>query len=330
MADRLKLIEKWLREDLSLGDISLRPASEDASFRRYFRAAWDNGSAVVMDAPPDREDCKPFIDITGRLISCKVNVPRIRASNLSQGFLLLDDLGNQLYLDVLTDKNADQLYRDAIHAIIKIQASGDTAGLPVYDEKLLSREMCLFSDWLVTRHLKIRITPPVQKLLDDVFLFLIEAALQQPRVFVHRDYHSRNLMFVEQQNPGILDYQDAVFGPVTYDLVSLFKDCYIKWPQEKIAGWLKYYVESTRRQWPAGVSEEQFIRWFDLMGVQRHLKASGIFARLLHRDGKSGFIQDIPRTLSYILDLEHQYPELSPLAEFIRESVMPGLTGAGR
>ena len=308
-----------------MSGFTLAPASVDASFRRYFRISWEQQTAIVMDAPPDREDCTPFLDITARLLACEVNVPAVRARNLPAGFLLLDDLGSQLYLDTLTAETADQLYADAIDALLRIQGRAEVHGLPSYDEQLLRQEMSLFRDWLVGRHLQINIDPAMQKMLDDIFLVSINSALEQPQVFVHRDYHSRNLLVTNHANPGILDYQDAVCGPVTYDLVSLLKDCYIKWPREKILDWVQSFRSRGRKLEMAPASPEQFLRWFDLMGVQRHLKASGIFARLLHRDTKTGFIQDIPRTLSYILDLEELYPELLPLAGFIRQRVLPEL-----
>ena len=328
MAERLKLLHQWLREDLNLSGFSVTPASADASFRRYFRVSWEGQTAIVMDAPPDKENCAIFIDITARLLPCEVNVPKIRASNLAQGFLLIDDLGKDLYLDVLNADNAARLYTDAIGALVRFQHQAASNGLPVYDESLLRQEMTLFSDWLVGRHLQIEITAAITRLLNDVFTLLVNSALEQPRVFVHRDYHSRNLL-VNPHNPGIVDYQDAVYGPASYDLVSLLKDCYIQWPRARVLSWLEEFRRTCPPFAAAGVSDEQFLRWFDLMGVQRHLKASGIFARLWHRDNKPGFIGDIPRTLSYILELDPYYPELSPLAGFIRERVMPGLERTG-
>lgn len=320
----MKLLHRWLHDDLGLNEVSITPASEDASFRRYFRASWDGSTAIVMDAPPERENCAVFMDITARLLQCGVNVPAVRASNLEQGFLLIDDLGTDLYLDVLTPENADRLYSDAIDALVRFQARADTSGLPPFDETLLRREMSLFNDWLVGRHLHIDITAAIEKIFTDTFSFLVDSALEQPRVFVHRDYHSRNLL-INRRNPGIVDYQDAVYGPLTYDLVSLLKDCYIQWPRARVLSWLAEFRHKCRAKPSQQVSDEQFLRWFDLMGVQRHLKASGIFARLLHRDGKPGFIGDIPRTLSYILELEPHYPELFPLTGFIRGQVMPRL-----
>lgn len=323
--ERLKLIRQWLREELGQADFTVAPASADASFRRYFRVSWDGRTAIVMDAPPDKEDCAPFIDITRRLLQCRVNVPAIRARDLERGFLLIDDLGKDLYLDVLTAANAEQLYSDALGALSRFQELAETAGLPPYDEGLLRREMALFSDWLLERHLCMERTAAIDEMLQDVFRLLVESALAQPRVFVHRDYHSRNLLLNARANPGIVDYQDAVYGPVTYDLVSLLKDCYISWPRARVLAWVEQYRHGSRLPALAQVADEQFLRWLDLMGVQRHLKASGIFARLCHRDNKTGFIKDIPRTLSYILELGPVYPELQPLAGFIRERVMPVL-----
>lgn len=324
MAERLNLLQQWLHADLGLTGFSITPASEDASFRRYFRVSWDGNTAIVMDAPPDKESCTVFMDITTRLLRSGVNVPAIRASNLENGFLLLDDLGQDLYLNVLNRDNAARLYSDAIDSLVAFQQRANSNGLPPYDEKLLRREMSLFRDWLIDRHLQIEITAAMEKIFTDTFSLLVDNALQQPGTFVHRDYHSRNLM-VNSRNPGIIDYQDAVYGPVTYDLVSLLKDCYIKWPRDRVLAWLEEFRDKCRVPAVADASTEQVRRWFDLMGVQRHLKASGIFARLLHRDNKPGFVGDIPRTLSYIVELEPDYPELLPLTGFIRERVFPGL-----
>ena len=324
MAERLNLMQQWLRDELGLSEFTVTPASEDASFRRYFRVSWEGNTAIVMDAPPGKEDCAAFIDITARLLQCGVNVPDIRASNLQLGFLLIGDLGTELYLDVLNQDNAARLYTDAIDSLVRFQDCAETGGLPPYAEKLLRQEMSLFNDWLLGRHLRIEPTPVMEQQLVDVFTLLVDNALQQPGVFVHRDYHSRNLI-LNRRNPGIVDYQDAVYGPVTYDLVSLLKDCYIKWPRVRVLSWLEEFRDKCQLTTARNAGADQLLRWFDLMGVQRHLKASGIFARLSHRDNKSGFIGDIPRTLSYIVDLEPEYPELQPLTGFIRERVLPGL-----
>ena len=326
MNTRLDLLDRWLGDELGFRNYSLAPASQDASFRRYFRVSRDGESFIVMDAPPDREDCRPYIDITGRLQKCGVNVPRILNHDLEHGFLLIGDLGETLYLDVLSSENADQLYADATIALMKMQSGAAIEGLPPYSENLLIQEMELCRYWLFERHLDLKRTDSSQRILDEVFSLLTGSALEQPRVFVHRDYHSRNLLVNDSQNPGIVDFQDAVCGPVTYDLVSLFKDCYIKWPRTRVRRWLLEYYQAVDGNYLSGTGEEKFLRWFDLMGVQRQLKASGIFARLWHRDHKEGFLKDIPRTLSYILDLEDQYPELSALIALLRDDVLPALT----
>ena len=310
---------------MGFDDYTLEPASEDASFRRYFRVRRGSENIIVMDAPPDKEDCGPYIDVARRLSACGVNVPEIMEQDLEKGFLLLGDLGEVLYLDVLTGSNADKLYRDAMDALLSMQTKGVIEGLPLYDEQLLMQEMELFRHWLLDRHLNLKPDAAREQLLDDVFLFLKNSALKQPRVFVHRDYHSRNLLLNKVNNPGIVDFQDAVYGPVTYDLVSLLKDCYIKWPQGKVRRWLQNYYQMAAEQLKLEAGASQFARWFDFMGVQRQLKASGIFARLCHRDGKRGFLKDIPRTLSYITDLEGNYPELSPLIGLINNEVLPAL-----
>lgn len=322
MSERLEQLHAWLRNELDLKNYSLLPASEDASFRRYFRLQYDDQSFIIMDAPPGREDCKPFIDIAMRLRASGVNAPVILSQDLVQGFLLLSDLGSDLYVNVLTGANVDKLYGDALTALVRIQQNGDITDLPPYTDSLLMDEMALFRDWLLDRHLGISLSKSRHVDLKDAFQFLKDTALSQPKVFVHRDYHSRNLMYCEHHNPGILDFQDAVAGPFTYDPVSLLKDCYIKWTRQQVNNWaVNFYHQIC----PGETEQVRFLRWFDLMGVQRQLKASGIFARLYHRDGKAGYLGDIPRTLSYILDLDQDYPELESLLELIRSAVVPVL-----
>ena len=320
--NRIELMHGWLQQDLGYSDYSLMTASADASFRRYFRLQTNGQSFIIMDAPPEEEDCRPYIDIASRLFGGGLNVPEVLAKDLEKGFLLLTDLGESLYLDHLSDANADSLYSDALNALFLMQEAVSPDGLPDYDDKLLQNEMNLFQDWLLERHLGQ--SPSQQELnaLRETSQLLLNNALQQPRVFVHRDYHSRNLILSATNNPGILDFQDAVQGPVSYDLVSLLKDCYIKWPPGKIYSWVdQFYGELKNKPF----TRKTFVTWFDLMGVQRHLKASGIFARLCHRDGKKGYLKDIPRTLSYIIDLEDNYPELGPLADLISRRVLPAL-----
>jgi len=315
--DRLALLQQWLNSLASNNFTTPQPASADASFRRYFRVhdRAANCSRIVMDAPPDKEDCAPFIHITELLRGAGVNAPAIIAQDMELGFLLLDDLGNQPYLDLLNDVTADALYTDAIEAIIKMQSISD--GLPAYDQQRLQTEMDLFETWYLNRHLDIRLSTEQQRDLGGIFKLLIDNALQQPQVFVHRDYHSRNLMKTASNNPGVIDYQDAVIGPISYDLVSLFKDCYIEWPRQRVEAWLKEYLDRTQNNF----SYATFLRWFDFMGVQRHLKVLGIFARLNYRDGKSQYLHDLPLTLKYVSDTCLAYPELGPLLELLQDCV---------
>jgi len=316
--DRLTQLKQWLEQLSANTYTDLQPASADASFRQYFRVHnnKDNKTYIVMDAPPKNEDCRPFLQITELIRNIGVNAPAIISMDLKQGFLLLDDLGNKPYLDQLNETNADNLYIDAIDALIKMQTID--AILPSYDRQLLQSEMALFETWYLNRHLDIQLNKTQQAILSSVFDTLIENAIKQPQVFVHRDYHSRNLMLTEKNNPGVIDYQDAVIGPITYDLVSLFKDCYIEWPREKVELWLELYLA---RITPARLIDKQtLMRWFDLMGVQRHLKVLGIFARLNYRDGKTQYLNNLPLTLKYILDTCKLYEELHPLELLLKKT----------
>lgn len=315
--DRLTQLQQWL-DGLSEKTYSnLEPASADASFRQYFRVtdSKDNKTFIVMDAPPDKENSLPFLQVTDLLRSVGVNAPGIIAMDIKQGFLLLDDLGNRPYLDQLNENTCEDLYIDAIDALIKMQTID--AMLPMYDERLLQTEMDLFETWYINRHLETELDETQKKSLDKIFKLLIKNAVEQPQVFVHRDYHSRNLMFTEHDNPGVIDYQDAVMGPISYDLVSLFKDCYIEWPREKIEHWLESYL--ARIAPDNFIEKETFFRWFDLMGVQRHLKVLGIFSRLNYRDGKKQYLDDLPLTLKYIVDTCELYDELQPLKKLLEK-----------
>jgi hypothetical protein len=327
MPERLQQLERWLELSCRMPHFQIAPASADASFRRYFRVSLPEGRQLIaMDAPPDREDCRPFIDVAGRMAAAGLHVPKIYAEDLDQGFLLLEDLGSLAYLDRLDAESAPALYGDAIRALVQMQASVSSEGLPAYDREMLLREMALFPDWLLQAHLSIALDDEEQAMLGGVFELLVASALEQPRVFVHRDYHSRNLMVVGRNNPGIIDFQDAVAGPLAYDLVSLLRDCYIDWPLERQWGWLEdYRIAAAAEGVSVGPDTETLARWFDLMGVQRHLKAAGIFARLNHRDGKPGYLGDIPRTLGYIVEVGGRRPEIGPLAGFIERRVLPGL-----
>ncbi len=320
---RLKEINQWLQDDLKIKNYTIEPASADASFRRYFRVSSDGETSIIMDAPPDKEDCAPFIDITNRLLRTGVRSPEVKTYSAEKGFLMLSDLGNIVYLDKLTDDSSDDLYHAAIDSLITMQSQADTSNLPEYNEALLKQEMDLFPDWLIEKHLGLLTD---QSWLNQTFSFLAQSALDQPQIFVHRDYHSRNLTWQADQPPGILDFQDAVLGPISYDLVSLLRDCYIEWPQDRVATWVKYYCDNVRQKGLLdNVTDAEFTRWFDLMGIQRHLKASGIFARLWLRDGKQGYLKDIPRTLNYIEEVSQDYPELKDLHNFLIQELLPAL-----
>ena len=302
------------------------PASADASFRRYFRTADKNTGQtyVVMDAPPEKEDCEPFIRVSQLLRTAGVNAPEILEQDLEQGFLLLTDLGDQPYLNHLNERHAETLYSDAVSSLIHMQNIKPDAmsELPVYDEQRLRDEMALFEEWYLNRHLDVQLDDAQKENLNAVFDVLIKSALEQPQTFVHRDYHSRNLMLTQKHNPGIIDYQDAVVGPCTYDLVSLFKDCYIEWPREKVEQWLEDYLFKSGLIHEAHIETAQFIKWFDFMGVQRHLKVLGIFARLNYRDGKENYLNDLPLTLKYVVDACNHYDELKPLQQLLEEVVL--------
>ena len=326
MADRHSLLQHWLTDVLGTSVFNLRPASEDASFRTYHRLFLKNKTFILMDAPPEHEDSKLFIKITKKLHACNVNVPVIHNVNIEQGFLLISDLGNKLYLDELNDRTIYDLYSDAISSLVVMQSLANVGGLDNYSGNLLRNEMNLFTEWLVERHLQIQLNESQKKDLEKLFDLLVVSAEEQPKVFVHRDFHSRNLMVTKENNPGIIDYQDAVYGPISYDLVSILKDCYIKWQKEDIAKWVDFYLNKLHEEKSEHkINHDEFVKWFDLMGVQRHLKASGIFARLSHRDGKHNFLEDIPRTLSYILDLKDTYKELERICIMLEELIIPKL-----
>jgi len=320
---RLESLEAWLRDSVGLAEFSIRPASADASFRRYFRVFTAGTSLIAMDAPPEKEDVSSFVHIALRFSEIGLNVPRPLETDATSGFLLLTDLGDRLYLRYLDESTVEQLYGDAMRALIVLQSASvsDPGFLPPYDRGLLEREMGLFREWFLERHLGMRLTDEENFALERVFAALADSALEQPAVWVHRDYHSRNLMVTPRNNPGILDFQDAVSGPVTYDLVSLLRDCYVAWPRERVEQWAKEYFALGRRSGlPVGGDVGQFLEWFDRMGVQRHLKATGIFARLNHRDGKPDYLKDIPRTLGYVHEVAGRYRDLAPLAGLVERS----------
>jgi len=299
MSDRATQLNHWL-DQLGYRDYRLSPASEDASFRSYLRLETAAESLIIMDAPPEKEPCEKFIAVARKLRDAGLSAPEIIAQNPAEGFLVLTDFGGNDYLSQLSPESEGSLYGDALAALLLMQTRIDAADLPLYDAALLNREMDLFHDWFLGKLLGVSLDPEQQANWQSIKQALVENALAQPQVFVHRDYHSRNLMKLETGNPGILDFQDAVKGPFTYDLVSLLRDCYIDWPPIRVDQLALDYYELARVNDLVGVKAAQFIRWFNLMGIQRHLKAIGIFSRLEIRDGKSGYLKDIPRTLEYL------------------------------
>ncbi len=366
---RQQLINDWLKSLYPKQTFTLAPASADASFRCYFRATFTDRSLIVMDAPPEHEDCRPFIHIAQLFGDTGVNTPKVIAQDLQQGFLLLSDLGNITYLQALNIDSARPLYADACNALIKIQLASKEGILPNYDEALLLREMRLFPEWYIAKHLSVTLSEKQQSKLEEVFKRIIQNNLAQPRVYVHRDYHSRNLMVVTpplsislpntppiqiplaklspyasgrkgererhfsipvgertsekntlQLSPGILDFQDAVYGPITYDLVSLFKDAYIGWREADVLDWLiRHWENASKAGLPVHEDFGEFYRDYEWMGVQRHLKVLGIFARLYHRDGKEGYLKDMPLVMNYLRKACERYVDLKPLLNLLDE-----------
>lgn len=317
--NRLQLLEHWLHTIYPDQPFTLAPASADASFRRYFRVFLPEQTLIAMDAPPQQEDCRSFLHAASVFAKASVHVPDIVAQNLDQGFLLLSDLGTTTYLQALhaTPEVADQLYLDAIDALIKIQCASQENIFPKYDQALLTRELALFPDWYMTHHLHITPNDDHKNTLTTVFNQILTNNLAQPQVFVHRDYHSRNLMLVSP-NPGIIDFQDAVLGPITYDLVSLLKDAYIQWEEARILDWtIRYWEKARRAGLPVTSDFSIFYRDFEWMGVQRHLKVLGIFARLCYRDNKPAYLQDMPTVMQYLQKTCERYHELHPLSQLL-------------
>lgn len=324
---RLEQLTQWVNNLPGWEHATLEPASADASFRRYFRARGLQGTAVCMDAPPDKENLQPFLDITQRLHKAGVHVPEIMAQNQLDGFLLMEDLGSTHYLSQLNPQTVKDLYSDALEALLMIQQT-DCDQLPAYNERTLRAEMQLLPEWFLKTHLGFKEHEIPHELLTHTFEHLIDSATGQPVAFVHRDYHSRNLMLTHNRNPGVIDYQDAVLGPATYDLVSLLRDCYIAWPQTQVEWWVDCYrKEAISAGILPPVDQQTFMQWFDLMGLQRHIKVLGIFARLYHRDGKAGYLDDLPLVLSYVLEIGSRYPETAEFIEWLRANDVPQRIG---
>jgi aminoglycoside/choline kinase family phosphotransferase len=317
--DRLQALQEWTTQQLRTDAPDITPASADASFRRYFRATAKGSDYIVMDAPPSHEDCRPFIRVAELFGAAGVHVPKVLAQDLEQGFLLLTDLGDTTYLAALNDGTARDLYLAANDALIRIQQASRAHVLPEYDRALLTRELMLFPEWYLARHLGVTMNAQQTGLLHTLFQRILANNLAQPKVFVHRDWHSRNLM-VSDPNPGILDFQDAVYGPITYDLASIYKDAYIQWDEEHILDWvIRYWEKARAARLPVAEDFGHFWRDFEWMGIQRHIKVLGIFARLYHRDGKDGYLKDMPRVMHYLRKTCERYDELKPLLFLLDE-----------
>lgn len=319
---RIMTLLDWLENDCLLTVAHCEPASNDASFRRYFRVTIEDKTFIAMDAPPDKENIVPFMHIANLFKQADVNTPTVLQHNLDDGFILLEDFGSQWLLDALNDQTATEFYHRALQGLLPLHTHENllNANLPAYDEALLRREMALFEDWFSEQLLDIELP---QNLWEDVQRILIDSALEQPVVCVHRDYHSRNLMVLPNGELGVLDFQDAVLGALTYDIVSLLRDCYIDWSDEKIDTWLHDYFKQLKAAKVVDIDFAQFKRWFDLMGIQRHLKAIGIFARLHLRDNKSDYLKSIPRTLNYVVQVCGAYRELHAFQQFLKQQILP-------
>lgn len=323
LVQRQEQLHVWLSQVLEGASFTLAPASADASFRRYFRVTLPDRTLIAMDAPPQHENCVPFLHVAEVFAAAGVNVPRVLGQDLAQGFLLLSDLGNVTYLAALDERAAGDLYRDATDALIKIQLASRAGVFPDYDEALLTREMRLLPEWYVGKHLNARLDDKQQTLMQQTFDTLNRNILAQGQVYVHRDYHSRNLMVCNDapdSNPGILDFQDAVYGAITYDLVSLFKDAYIRWEEDQVLDWLvRYWQKAKKAGLPVPADIADFYRDFEWMGIQRHIKVLGIFARLYHRDGKDGYLKDMPLVMDYLRRACDRYIELRPFLRLLNQ-----------
>jgi aminoglycoside/choline kinase family phosphotransferase len=329
---RLQNLERWIAGLPGPPVERILPASADACFWRDFRVRRAGGTQIAMDAPPEHESLEAWLRVARILAATGVQVPAVLAVDAEQGFVLISDLGRQHYLEALAaGADPEPLYADAIDALVRMQ-SGEAAAaaeLPLYDRELLMRELALFPEWFVRRHLGLAPGLPERQVIAEAFDWLCDGTLAQPVVLVHRDYHSRNLLVHPDGNPGIVDFQDAVRGPISYDLVSLLKDCYIVWPRKRLLGWLDRYRErAAAAGLDVGVDRDEFLQWFDRMGLQRHLKVLGIFARLWHRDGKSGYLADLPRVLDYTLEATAAAPALAAFDAWLRRQVVPAFSAA--
>jgi hypothetical protein len=324
---RFTQLTSWIHSLPSWELAVINPASADASFRRYFRATLPQQTAIVMDCPPDKLSVNPFLDMTERLHEAEVRVPQIYARNVLDGFLLLEDFGNNLYFNMLTPANADQLYHAAMNSLILLQAA-DCDHIPEYTPDFLMMELNLMTEWFLKRHLGFTDYELPLDLLNDTFEALVTSAKEQPSCFIHRDYHSRNLMLLPNNDLGVIDYQDAFLGPITYDLVSLLRDCYLSWPENRVQRWaLTFHKQAIAAGTMPPVDEITFMRWFDLMGLQRHIKVLGIFCRLNYRDDKPHYLQDLARVLLYVMEVGERHPETRALVNWLEKMDIPERIG---
>lgn len=323
LQDRATARLEWLRNVLGKPMASLAPASADASFRSYWRTSQGDKSWILMDSPPAQEDPAPWLEIGARLAAAGLHVPAVYAQDLRQGFLLIEDLGNRLYLPALNEGSVDALYGDAMDSLLLMQRDVDVAGMQPYDRAFLQRELEIMPEWFLARHLGCTPECGEWDVLEAAFTLLLASALEQPRCFVHRDFHSRNLLVTERNSPGIIDFQGALVGPITYDLASLLRDCYIAWDAARVEAWTEDHRQRLRAAHLIGadVDRERFRRWFDLIGLQRHIKVLGIFCRLYYRDGKQGYLADLPRVCDYVIAVSRRYPELADFTALLERCV---------
>lgn len=323
MQERENALKDWLKQIISHDEFILTPLAGDASFRTYYRIQYNGLVHIIMDAPPDKEDLKPFIHVTHLLTQAKVFVPKILAVNMHYGFLLLSDLGDTLLLKELRTDTVDAYYKHAINTLLRIQSCPvDDVHIPPFNKAFMLKEMSLCTEWFLQKYLSLELLPEELFLLEHTMDWIAEQLMQQPTVFIHRDYHSRNLMCAldkGQPQLAVIDYQDAMYGPITYDLVSLLKDCYISWPREQVLDWIDYFYKQSPLA--ARQSKTLFVRGFDLCGLQRHLKVLGVFSRLYLRDGKAGYLADLPLVLKYVLECSELYEELLPLGHVLQKRV---------
>ena len=320
---RAQALREFACGALAARGLEIRPASADASFRSYWRVTANGPTRIVMDAPPDKEDIGPWLDIAVRLRAAGVHAPEVFAVDREQGFVLMEDLGTRTFLPELDERSVDALYGDALDALLRMQAGVDVTGMPAYDRNRLVAETELMPEWFLRRHLGFAPACEEWDVIEAAFTFLVHAAQEQPRAFVHRDFHSRNLLVLERDGPGVIDFQDAVVGPITYDLVSLLRDCYVEWDGERVEGWLESHLQRLRHAHLLGpdVDLARFRRWFDLIGLQRHVKVLGIFCRLWYRDGKAQYLADLPLVWRYTLGVARRYPELAQFASLLEHAL---------